>query len=507
MFEDLFNDLQAGNMGLDAADDLVKTLTVGHSNGTAAPGSLVGGAALQMESCEATLKSVTLSRKNLVLWPSIPQDRAYSMVEQYNRTNSYGDEGSPYIPESGSPAMNDSNYDRHSQKVVLFSTRRGVSLVSNFVRNYGNMSGEASEMNAGTLWILEKVERGLYKECADFSNAGEFDGSQAGIPKKIQNLFLFGLEQQIRVGDQDATAQIRAFDGYGGNQTVIKDVRDVLDETVIEDLANTLGENTGFPTVLDLSPKTLSDFVKQFYPKERVTALGTLDGRAGYVVRTMATSMGDIGLRPNLFIRPKLGPKAQQDRASVPGAPSDLQNNAAQSVIIGGGNLDQYGATSNLSQNDQYFYTVASCNEQGEGNQTQTSTTVTVSADGNNVTFKIIDPGSGAVPTHYAVYRSSSDGLNSVAGKGVPAFIGYVKRDPSGATLFTDAGRRIEGSAQAYMLDMRPESIVWKQLAPLMKVPQGQVGTAREFLMLLAATLILFSPRWCGVMQNIVRAA
>lgn len=505
MFEDLFNaseSSQFGSMGLDQAEDLVKTFTAGHANGVAAPGSLTGGAALQMESVDGTLKSVTLSKRHLVMWPTIPQDRAYSLNEQYNRTNSYGDNGSPYIPESGSPAMNNSNYDRHSQKVVFFSTRRGTSIASQFVRMNGNLSAEALEAQAGTMWLLEKLERELYQGQNDYSNAGDFDGSLGAVPAKIQNLALSGIEQQIRQGDQDYTAQIAAFDGYGGNDSVIRSVGDVLDEVVIEEHATLLSEQAGYPGSLDLDPKTMSDFVKQFFPKERVNALGTQDGRAGYVVRTLATTAGDIAMRPSLFLKPKKAPKANPDRSGlVPGAPATLTDSGSGDVSAGGGGTIDQASGGFLQDTDVRTYTVTACNEQGESNSAIVSKSVTVSGATQKVSFKIGDPSSGPTPTHYAVYATSTK-----EGKATPEFIGYVKR--SGATTtFTDKGNRLAGSAKAYMMDVRPETIVWRQLAPMLRISQGTLGTAREFLLWLAGTLVMTGPRFSGVLENITRSA
>ena len=269
MFNDLFN-IEVGasaSQAMDAeqAEELLKTLQVGHGY-LGSPTSLVGGGALGVETIDGTLKSVTYDASNLAMWPSISQDRAYSLVEQYVRVNSYGDGGSPYIPESGSPVMNDSEYNRHAQKVVFLSTRRGVSLASTLVKQNFGGDIEGLETNSGTLWMLERLERELYKANADYSNAGDFDGNISAIPIKMQNLNLMGAEQQIRAGDTDFAAQARAFDGFGGTQTVIQSKDgDILNESDIESLANVLVENFGRPSELHLAPKNLSDFIKQFY--------------------------------------------------------------------------------------------------------------------------------------------------------------------------------------------------------------------------------------------------
>lgn len=504
MFNDLFNvEIGAGAsqaMDMGQAEELMKTLSVGHGY-LGAPTSLVGGGAFGVESIDSTMKSVTYDASNLVMWSAIAQDKAYSLVEQYVRTNSYGDGGTPYIPESGSPVMNDAEYNRHAQKVVFFSTRRGVSLASTLVRQNFGGDIEGRETQNGTLWMLEKLEREMYKGMADFSNAGKFDGSIAAVPSKIQNLNLAGAEYQIRNGDADYTAQARAFEGFGGEQSVIlsKD-GDILNESDWESLANILAENFGRPSEGHLAPKQLSDFIKQFFPKERVNNLGVADGKAGYIVREMVTTAGAIALKPNVFLKPKQGKKGQNDRAGVPSAPVGLENAAAASVVVGSGNLiDQAALSSKMANGDIYKYEVVGVNEQGEGAGSLVSEPVTVAADGNGVSFFIVAPTSGNAPTHYAVYRSSATGASA------REFIGFVALSGN-KTKFTDLNNKIQGSAMMYMIDMRPECLIWKQLSPLLKINLAPVTTAKEFLLWLAGCLIMFTPRKSGMIESIGKA-
>lgn len=490
-FNNLFN-VQAGQMNSAAldqsqAEELAKTMTAGHSY-LGSPTSLTGLGALQMESIDGTLKSVTYDATNLIFWPSVPQDRAYSLVEQYVRTNSYGDGGSPYIPEAGSPAMNDSEYNRHAQKVVFFATRRGVSLPATMVKTNFGVDQESLQSEAGTLWMLEKLERELYFGNAHFADAdGKFTGSMNSIPVKLQNLNLSGTEQQIRNGDSDATAMSQAFDGFGGDQSVISDMEGkVLDEESIEVLANIIVENFGSPKEIHGEPRTMSDFIKAFYPKERVNSLGVLDGRAGYIVKTMATTAGDVALKANVFLRRKESPKSQSDRAGTPAAPASATASVASN------------AESKFKSGDVFAYSITSCNEQGESSAFA-SATATCSADAQHVSIAIASPASGS-PTHYAVYRTSNKGA------GQKMFIGYIAR--SGATTtFRDIGAKVQGASTAFLLDMRAELIVWKQLAPLMKLNLAQVSMAKEFILWLAGCLILAAPRKLGLFTNIGRAA
>lgn len=493
MFNDLFSP-QAGGMTTQAldpmqAEELLKTMQIGHAYGGAAPTSLVGGGALSMESIDGTLKSVTYDASNLVFWPSIPQDRAYSLVEQFVRTNSYGDTGTPFIPETGSPVMNDATYDRHAAKVVFMSTRRGVSLASTLVKMQFGADAESREAQAGTLWMLERLERELYKGLADFSNGGVFDGSLSAMPIKLQNLNLLGLEAQIRQGDQDYTAQIAAFQGFGGQLSVISDsAGQTLAESDFEDKANIMLENFAHPSEVHLQPKDMSNFVKQFYPKERVNLgmVGLQDGKAGYVVRSFMTTAGEIALKPNVFLKPKDVQKSANDRAGVPAAPASVTAAELAADSIG----------SNLQINDTYAYAVAACNEQGEGAAVATVTKSALSANGVSVRLTIAQPASGNTPTHYAVYRTGNTAT------GTKKFVGYVARTGAN-TLFTDRGYKVPGSSTAYMMDMDASVLVWKQLAPLMRINLAQVTTAKEFLLWLAGTMIVFAPRKLGIFQNI----
>lgn len=480
--------LQTAALDQAEAEALQKTLQMGHPN--SAGSNLVGGAAFAAESVDGVLRSVTYSAKNLVMWPTISQGKASAMVEQYIRSNSFGSQGSMYTPENGSPPMEDLSADRHSQKVVFMATRRGVSILNGLVATVGGEDPESRESSAGTLWLLEKLERDLYKGLAEFSNAGKFDGAISAIPSKLQNIALTGIEREILAGDQDLTAQSAAFQGYGAADTTIQDLAgDVVSETVIEDSANAVLENFGFATELHAPPKVMSDFVKSFFPKERVNALGMQNGRAGYVVNTFASSSGDIAMRPNVFLKPKDFSKNVPDRATCPSA-------AASATAA----LQADGATT-LKAGDKYSYEVAACNEMGEGVAAAASAEMTIVSDGQAVALTIAQPTSGYAASHYAVYRTSKAG-----GAQRRKFVGYVAKQGAN-TIFLDRGAKIEGSNTAYLLDMRPEVITWKSLAPMMKIPLAQVSLSKEFILLMSGCMIMAAPRMAHLLKNIGRAA
>ena len=70
-------------MNLTEIDALNKALTVDHEYANTLPGSMTGGAVMQYESLDKTLRLVTYEMKNLKIWPDVPKDQAYNTVEEF----------------------------------------------------------------------------------------------------------------------------------------------------------------------------------------------------------------------------------------------------------------------------------------------------------------------------------------------------------------------------------------------------------------------------------------
>lgn len=482
--DNVFYGNQGNFMGIATREEveaLNKALTPGYGY-TGAPGNFAGGAPLMVESLEASLKSTTWQMKNLVLWPSIPVDKAFNTVEEYSRVTSYGGNGSPYFNDGGSPREEDANYNRETQAIRYFGTRRRVSHAMMLVRvAFGD--AVAREINNGNMWLLQNIERELYWGNGAYSNAGEFDGNPGMIPN--DTLAINGLDVQIRQGDTDVKVQAQAFDGFGGALSVIRDQADsILTEEDMEEGAVSILNNFGIPIALHLDPKALSDFSRTFFPKERINQMGVADGKAGFVLRTWVSSAGDFALQPNVFLRPKDFSKTQADNASVPAAPvaPTLASPANAASILEAGT---------------YFYKVASINEHGESLAGPTASTTSIAGDSITVTITNV---SGAKA--YAVYRSEKD-----AAVGQEKFIGYVARQAGASTVLTDLGKKLPGRGQAFLLYLDPEALTFKQLAPLSKINLATVAASFEWLQVLYGGLIVFTPRKHFIYENIGRSA
>jgi len=464
----------------EEVDALNKALTAGYGY-SGAPSSFAGGTPLMVESLEASLKSTTWQMKNLVLWPSLPVDKAYNTIEQYSRVTAYGGNGAPYFNEGGSPREEDSIYNRETQKIVYIGTRRRVSHPMMLVRvAFGD--AVAREINNGNMWLLQNIERELYFGNGLYSNAGSFDGNPTAI--NSDSLALNGLDQQIRQGDTDSKSQAIAFDGFGGAISVIRNLGDaLLSEDEMEEGAVSILNNFGTPTEAHLDPMSLSRFSRQFFPKERIPNMGVADGRAGFVLREFVSSAGVFALKPNVFMRPKSDPKVRADGSSTPATP------AQPTHAHGGANVGTDFVTT-----DTFYYKMAAINEQGESLASISSAVVNCTTAGESLLISVAAV-TGA--KSFAVYRTDSG-----AAAGTEKFIGYVKADFTGAVTFTDLDKKLPGRPEAFLLYMDPEALVFKQLCPLAKINLATVAAAFEWLQVLYGCLIVFCPRKHFIWEN-----
>ena len=481
---------QEGFIGVSSKEDvdaLNKALTAGYGY-SGAPSSFAGGAPIMVESLEASLKSTTWQMRNLVLWPVIPKDKAFSTIEQFTRILAYGGNGSAYFNEGGSPREEDARYIRAMQRIVFFGTRRRISHPMMLVRVMGGIGDVvANEINNGNMWLLQNIERELYLGSSFYSNAGAFDGNPGAIPS--DSLAIEGIDKQVRQGDTDALAQAVAFSGFGGADSVVANIADaILSPDAIELAAVSILKNFGIPTDLHLDPTSHSQLSRSYYNKERIMPMGVANGVAGFTLNSFVSSAGTFKIASNVFLTPKREYKLASDNASVPIV------SIAPTTANGGVNVG-----TSFALNQTYFYKVAGINEQGEAAGSPSSLVETITTAGESI---IVTIAAVANAKGYAVYRTDSAGA-----AGTEKFIGFVRSAAGGGnTTFTDLNRKLPGRASAYLMFLDPANIVFKQLAPLLKINLATVAASFEWLQVLYGTMILFTPRKNYILDNIGRA-
>lgn len=470
-----------GTASKEQLDTLLKALQGGDYN--VAPTSLVNGAALQTESLDSTLRSVTFDMKKLVLWPMIAKDKAYNLNEEYNRQTSYGESnnGGFFDANSGTaPDERTAAYNRQQQKIAYIGDKRIVTHPLTLVAPaHGPII--AGEIKNSTVWILSNLERQLYEANGHFqTSTGRYTGAIGDVPTGSAKFN--GIDQQVRSGQVDATAQFTGWEAYGGVKTPVKDLAGAAPTgDDIEDLALTVLDNHGMPDSFHMDHATHSALSKLFYPKERINSPGVSNGKAGYVLSEFVTSAGIMKLAGNVFLRPKKSPLA----VAQTGAP-------AMPVITSTG-VEADTDTSLAAAT--YYYKASAINNKGESVATAAEDQIV--AANERATVVIAAGTAGAI--YYAVYRAA-------ASTGTYLFIGYVKdvsAGGGGGATFRDAGKKEPGCATGYMLSTDVDNLVWKQLAPLMKMDLAITGPAFQWMQLLYGTPIVPAPLHNGIMDNI----
>jgi hypothetical protein len=470
-----------GTASAQDVDELNKALSAG-AGYAGAPTALTGGGALQVESLDASLKSVTYEMKNIKMWPMIAKDQAFNTIEQYNRQDAFGDQAKGFIAEGALPRSEDASYSRQVQRVRFIGVTRELTHVYTLVRN-AHGDAIAREIRNGTMRILEIVERSLFMGRANYQDAaGLYNGSDAAILDA--DLSWDGLDKQIRKGDSDASAKAKAFTGYGVEESVVADSRgSILDEDVLEDDSRIIAENFGQANVMMLDTKSHSDLGRQFYPKERVVPMGVAQGKAGFVLQQFVASSGSFDLVSDVFLRPKRGQQAVSDGPAAPAAPAMAASADANSKFA-------------AADAGTYSYKVAAINAAGEGPLSAAASQAIIAGEKAELTIAGV---AGAIA--YAVYRAPIGSTSN------HEFIGMIAPAAVGAgALFKDLNHKLPGLAQSFLLSNEAEVMRFKQLAPLMKMDLAIVATAYRWMQLLYGTPIVYAPRKCLVRQNIGRA-
>lgn len=427
-------------------DGLNKALSAGYDNPPT-----TGGGVLRVQSLEATLKIVTFMMEHIRMWKIIPKLPAYSTVEEYNRLVAYGNESGGFFNSGGLPEVEDTQYARQTQLVKFLGTQREVTHPLTLVRPaHGDVI--ALETQNGTMFILNKLERGLFYGDSD-KVTQEFDG----------------IDRQISVG-----APGNVIDLMGNSLT----------EADLEQGANVIIQNFGVPTHMHLSTLAMSDLAKTFYPKERYTMPAPTNGQVGMAVTTFASQGGLISFEPNVFIQPGGAAPTSATSTKAPNAPT---------VLTGAVVAD---ATSNLAAGT-YKYGATAVNQYGESAVLE-SAAVVVAAVGNRVDVSITDGGGSFPATAYKVYRRLSSGVTA----DLRYFI-TVKNTVTDPEVVADRNFNIPGTSKAWMIQGNVQNYAFKQLAPLMRLPLATIAASYRWLQLLYGTPIVYTPTKNVIYKNI----
>lgn len=456
-------DLQASEADLA---ELSKALDTGDY--TTAVAGTTDGAALRVQSLEGTLKVLTFQEKHAVLWKNIAKVPAYSTIEEYDELNSYGTEGSAFIPQGYAPVEDDSTYTRRASYVKYMGTLRKVTHPMTLVRT---VAGDiiARENTNGTLKIIRDVENALFWGDSTRVFTGE-------------GLEFNGLDKLIGTN---------TYDLNGSDLT----------EGAIEDAAEIVADGYGNPTDLYLSNKLNTAFTKTMIPKGRMiypAPGGQGQLRAGVFVNEVATAHGVIAINPSRFLNTgrsaKVSPPATATSTLAPTAPTSV---AASSMT---------GATGKWRSSQvgtAITFKVTACNRFGESAPCAAggTTTVTSSDLAKYIPLTITNNTVVIAPEWFNIYASDPTGNGSSW-----YLIGMVAASSQangGTTTYNYTGETMANTSTAFIGEMSPDVVAFKQLAPLMKMDLAVIDPSIRWMILLYGVLQMYAPKKWVKMINV----
>lgn len=471
-----------GEESLGNVNDLNKALEATHERGGAVEGSTTAsGAPLKVESLEKTLKVITFTMKNIVLWKELPVLPAYNTVEEYNKQTSYGADTGGFVSEGELPEEMDATYVRESQLVKYLGNTRIVTHPMTLVNTaHGDIIQR--EVDNGTIWILQRLEPALFKANSNIIPI-EFNG--------------FITQQML-----DFSTEIQWLD----SDNVIDLRGDCLTEATAEQAANAIVENYGVATDLYASPRAMSDFVKTFYSRERVMLPTSTTGQSvGTRVTQFVSQAGTIDLKPDVFLRANQTKTPSSAATSSKAPPAPIADATTPIAAV--------GATVANSKWDSvtagtYIWAVSALNKYGESALTVLSQNGTAIVSGGAAALKFT-AGVGAFPTNgFRIYIGKKGVAYSSNMTFYPLFDVSAAQLASGynggsAGVIYDLNRYLPDTTKAFIVQRDIEVMSFKQLAPLMKMDLALLSPAYRFMVLLYGTPLFYAPRKAVTFINV----
>lgn len=446
----------AGAAGAASGGDIAelnKALSAGGGNG-GTHGVQTAGALgpLMPESLDPILTSMTYTEAEFKLWKSVYKDPAYNTAEEYNRLHKVGAGEAAWMGEGDLPEEEDSTYSREVTLVKFMGTTRRVTHVGSIVKTAGIENAIAQETKNGTLWLMRQLEEGLF-----FGDSAivpvQFDGlNKLMVDGGTPTYDMRGdpLTEEVLSG---MCAGVRMAPNYGSIDTIFCSIG------VKSDIKNRIRSRlrAGFGDKIDFEPK--------------------VDG------------FDKVKIEDNVFIT-----EGQAPHASGLGKAS---KRPLAPAVGAAGLTSPVDATAQFAAGDAgtYIYKIVAVNRYGRSAPVTTAG-VAVAA-GDNVTIPVVD--GGQETSGYIVYRSTKNGAASTCKE---AF--RVAR--SGPTQdIIDRNAYLPGTSTVFGLEMKPQTLGWKQLAPFTKLPLATIDTSIRWMQVLYGALQLKAPRHCFRIINVGR--
>jgi len=225
-----------------------------------------------------------------------------------------------------------------------------------------------------------------------------------------------------------------------------------------------------------------------------------VNGMIGLTISSVETQGGEIELNPNVFIRTTPVAPGAATSANAPVTPASIASAVNAAVTTGDHDKGAPSGTTNFA------YLVTSANRFGESAPTAVQGAVTAMTAAQKAAFRSITltvtnaAVIGASPTEYVkIYRSKA-AVSSVVPTSLNDYyliaqVPVSSQAAGGVTVVEDVNLTLPGTSTAYMGELTPSVLTFRQLMPMMKMDLAVLSPAYRWMIMLYGTPILFAPK------------
>lgn len=436
---------------------------------------------LKAESLETTLKLLEFRQKDIRLLNAMPKLTAYNTVEEFLQLASYGADRGGFYNEGELSDVEDSQYIRRSELIKYIQVTGEVTMQAQMVRSFVDVMRKEVENKA--MWIQRRANSALTK------------ANSSIVPQEWNSLYK--QHASVGVGDGYLYASLEEY----FNDPVIYDLRgESLKQKHLEEAAVIVDDNYGNVSHCFGPPSVMSALSQDYFERQRIMLNANNEsaysGIVGTVAKAIATTMGDVSLEPDKFMKRDFSNgRLLSDNATSSKAPTAPTTGGAPSVGADASAKFQAGEVGTV------YYAVASINRYGESALTLLDAAAVTLAVGSSVDLTFTAAASTIPATGFRVYRTKvTAAATATAETFYPLFTlsaaeltaGY---DGGAAGVVRDRGRFLPDTEEAFVTEMVDDVLSFKQLAPISKLDLAVISMSRRFISFLFATPQLYTPK------------
>ena len=494
---DLYN-FQADTNGDDLAraEELMKAMEAGLGTGRDYNDQTHNGPGLKTESLDAVTKVLAQRMEHLVFHQSMPKQRIYNTVHEYNQLVKYGDEIGIFNSEGETPSFTDSQYRRKSAVTKFTGIGGQVTHPAMLAKYADGKNALQREVENKTILLMTLLNQKSVN--ANSSKIGaEFDG--------VFRLHEIGIADIV--GGIDGMSSEQLLDTYFNDVAVIDADGAILDDTTVEkSVSAVVNDRFGMVDRIIAPPAVWSAYVSNFHESKRfIPGLsGAIVGATtGQSVNDIQTQFGKVPIKSDIFFDYRR-PKKVGAAATSAKAPASVVPDNANPITV----VSADAKTKFTNHAGTYFYAVAAKNRYGESALVGLNATAQAVAATESIDLKFAAGAGAYAAESFVIYRSKADQATQATADFYPIFEVSVAEltagwDGANSGLVRDRNRFIAGTYSAMVYQNSPDVLEYLEFGPTQKMDLAITSPSRRFLILNYGCPVLYQPGKVARIVNI----